>query len=240
MNKRTFKIFADFDGTITLKDVGDELFRAFASKDEVNKIIDALLNNRISAKQCWVDLCNLTTVPGEDEVNKFIETIPVDSYFRDFVDFIKENNLDLFVLSDGFDYYIERIFKRESVTGIKYFSNKLKIENGRLLPEFPYEAPQCHTSANCKRTHILNNSSDDDITIYIGDGNSDFYAAQFCDYIFAKDSLLKHCERERISFFPYSDFNDVIKRLRVLVEKKNIKKRHQAELKRREIYLLEY
>lgn len=240
MNQRTFKIFADFDGTITLKDVGDELFRTFTARDKVDSIIADLLDNKISAKQCWIDLCNITTVPGEEEVDKFIDTIPVDAYFRSFVDFIKENNLDLFILSDGFDYYIKRILKKESVSGVKYYSNRLKIENGKLLPEFPYEAPNCRSSANCKRTHILNNSSDDDITVYIGDGNSDFYAAQFCDYIFAKDSLLKHCEKERISFFPYKDFSDVIKRLEVLVAKKNIKKRHQAELKRREVYLLEY
>lgn len=240
MIKRTFKIFADFDGTITLKDVGDELFRNFAERSEVDRIIADLLAHRISAKQCWVDLCNITTVPGEEEVNNFIATIPVDPHFRKFVEFTKDNELELFIVSDGFDFYIDRILEKELVTGVKYYSNKLRIENGKLLPEFPYEAPHCHTSANCKRTHILNNSSEEDITIYIGDGNSDFYAAQFCDYIFAKDSLLKHCERERISFFPYKDFNDVIKRLEVLISKKNIKKRHQAELKRREVYLLEY
>ena len=47
------------------------------------------------------------------------------------------------------------------------------------------------TSANCKKNHIINHSSDDDITIYIGDGNSDKDAAQYCDFIFAKNDLLK-------------------------------------------------
>jgi 2-hydroxy-3-keto-5-methylthiopentenyl-1-phosphate phosphatase len=97
----------------------------------------------------------------------------------------------------------------------------------------------CQTSANCKRNHIINNSGEDDFTVYIGDGNSDKYSTQFCDFIFAKDDLLKHCERERITYFPFKKFEDVITKLESFKTKKRIKKRHQAELKRREIYLQE-
>ena len=57
--------------------------------------------------------------------------------------------------------------------------------------------------ANCKRNHILNSSSDDDITIYIGDGWSDTCAAEHCDFIFAKKSLLKYCEAKWISILPF-------------------------------------
>jgi 2-hydroxy-3-keto-5-methylthiopentenyl-1-phosphate phosphatase len=61
----------------------------------------------------------------------------------------------------------------------------------------------------------------------------------FCDFIFAKDDLLKYCEKERITFFPFNNFDDVIERMEMLRQKKRLKKRHQAELNRREIYIKE-
>ena len=43
---RTFKIFMDFDRTISKIDVGDELFRKFGNEAATNKIISKLLENK--------------------------------------------------------------------------------------------------------------------------------------------------------------------------------------------------
>jgi hypothetical protein len=40
----------------------------------------------------------------------------------------------------------------------------------------------------------------------------------------------------RITYFPYNDFDDVAKKLNELGGKKRLKKRHQALLKRKEVY----
>jgi 2-hydroxy-3-keto-5-methylthiopentenyl-1-phosphate phosphatase len=123
---------------------------------------------------------------------------------------------------------------------VKYYSNKLFVsDNGKLKTEYPHYDSEFPTSANCKRNHILNHSSDDDYTIYIGDGNSDKDAAQYCDFIFAKNDLLKYCSKEKIGFYPFKDFNDVTNKISELLSKKNLKKRHQAELKRKSAYISE-
>jgi 2-hydroxy-3-keto-5-methylthiopentenyl-1-phosphate phosphatase len=132
------------------------------------------------------------------------------------------------------------ILKREKLNGLKYFSNHLIISpQNKLIPEFPYFDPYYRYSANCKRNHIINNSRDEDFTVYIGDGNSDKDTALYCDIIFAKKSLLKYCEKERISFFPYKTLDDVVDKLSAILIRKNLKKRHQARLKRRELYISE-
>ncbi len=82
-------------------------------------------------------------------------------------------------------------------------------------------------------------SSDDEYTVYIGDGNSDKDAAQYCDFIFAKDGLARFCSMERISFYPFRDFNEVRNKLTELMLKKNLRKRHQAQLKRKSAYMAE-
>jgi 2-hydroxy-3-keto-5-methylthiopentenyl-1-phosphate phosphatase len=240
LNVREFKIFVDFDGTITQKDVGDSIFSHFGDIRKVNEIVDRLLKDEISAKQCWIELCGTVERINKGELDNFIETIEIDPGFSEFAKFCTMNEVDFYVLSDGFDYYIERIFNRENLEGMKYYANHLEIsDKGKLIPHFPYESNSCTTSANCKRDHIINNSSDTDYTVYIGDGNSDKYTSQFCDFIFAKDDLLKFCEKERISFYPYKNFFDVTERIQQLLSMKRLRKRHQAELKRRELYMLE-
>ncbi len=240
MKKQTIKIFIDFDGTITLEDVGEAIFRKFGSNKKVNKIIEDLLNDKISSRQCWDELCDSVSVINKYELDEFIELFDVDPTFISFVNFCNQNILDTVILSDGFDYYIEKLLNNAGLVGLKYYSNKLFInESGIFKVEYPYFDADSPTSANCKKNHIINHSSDDDYTIYIGDGNSDKEAAQYCDFIFAKNGLAKFCSMERISFYPFNNFIDIQNKITELMNKKNLKKRHQAELKRKSAYLAE-
>ena len=240
MNKRTIKVFVDFDGTITIEDVGEAIFRKFGETEKVNRIIEDLLSDRISSRQCWDELCESVCVINKYELDKFIDLVEVDPTFISFVKFCNENELELIVLSDGFDYYIDRVFNKAGLSGIKYYSNRLFVdEDGKLSADYPHYDADSSTSANCKRNHIINHSSEDDYTIYIGDGNSDKDAAQYCDFIFAKDGLARFCSMERISFYPFNNFDDVKNKITVLMNKKNLRKRHQAQLKRKSAYLAE-
>jgi 2-hydroxy-3-keto-5-methylthiopentenyl-1-phosphate phosphatase len=204
----------------------------------VNKIIEDLLSDKISARESWIELCGSVGSIDKKELDNFIDQMEIDSTFTDFISFCKENEIDHYILSDGFDYYLDRILTHENL-GVKYFANILSFSDDKLIPSFPYLDFNFSSSANCKRNHIINNSSDDDYTVFIGDGNSDKYTVQYCDFIFAKGDLLRFCERERISYFPFNNFDDVKLIMTKLLSKKKLKKRHQAELKRREAYMQE-
>jgi 2-hydroxy-3-keto-5-methylthiopentenyl-1-phosphate phosphatase len=236
--KKEFKIFIDFDGTITTTDVGEAIFRQFGNSEKVNKIIEDLLNDKISARDSWIELCSSVESITKKELDDFIDQIEIDSTFTDFISFCSENKIDHYILSDGFDYYLKRILARENID-TEYFANALSVLDNKLIPSFPFLDFEFASSANCKRNHIINNSSDDDYTVFIGDGNSDKYTVQYCDFVFAKDDLLKFCEKERISYFPFNNFDDVKQIMIKLFAKKRLKKRHQAELKRREAYIQE-
>jgi 2,3-diketo-5-methylthio-1-phosphopentane phosphatase len=240
MSTNKFKVFVDFDGTITEFDVGEAIFREFGSAPETDKIVADLLSSKITARKCWELLFATIKQIDVDRFDEFIDSMNIDPTFHQFNEYCSDNDIDVFVLSDGFDYYINRILKKENLNHIKLFANSLIInENNEFVPSFPYFDIECQTSANCKRNHILDNSGEEEFTVYIGDGNSDKYSTQFCDFIFAKDDLLKYCEKERITFFPFKNFEDIIVRLESLRTKKRLKKRYQAELKRKEVYLQE-
>jgi 2-hydroxy-3-keto-5-methylthiopentenyl-1-phosphate phosphatase len=238
--EKVFKIFTDFDGTITKTDVGETLFKEFGDKNIVEKTIKDYLTEKISARDCWSSLSKAMKFEDKKDLFDFIDKVEIDETFHDFFNYCQSNKFDLYVLSDGFDFYIDRIFEREGLKELTYFSNKMEFtSNNKLIPHFPFFSLDYKDSANCKRNHIINFSGDDEYTVFIGDGFSDRFTVQYCDFIFAKDDLLKYCEVEKITYFPYKNFLDVISKIEKLKQRKRLKKRHQAELKRKEAYMCE-
>ncbi len=239
MKEKSLKIFVDFDGTITKEDVGAGIFLHFGDYNKVMTIEQKISSLEISGSEGWEKLFNVLPQVDEQKLTEFVSGFQIDDTFKDFVSFTEKNFLDVFVLSDGFDFYIEKILRRENLSYLKFYSNNLEISrDGKMIPSFHYRDEECNKCANCKRNHILANSGEDEYTVYIGNGSSDVCPAQYCDFIFAKDTLLKYCEKERISYFPFDNFNDVKQKLENLLSKKRLKKRHQAEIKRKHVYQL--
>ena len=223
-----------------MNDVGESIFRYFLDNQLADKIVEDLLNDRISSRECWEQLCEAAPALEKQVLDEFIMSQEIEPTLHSFVEFCGQHKFDLYVLSDGFDYYIHQILTREKLNHLKTFSNKLILnEKGKLIPSFPFYNSDCKSTANCKRIHIIENSGEEDYTVFIGDGNSDKDPIQYVDFIFAKKDLLKYCEVNRITYFPFNDFDDVIERLTELGSRKRLKKRHQAELKRREAFLME-
>ena len=236
MRNQKIKIFCDFDGTITTKDVGEHMFSKFGDSEKAYEIFQRWVRKEINSAQEWDELFELIKDLTEDKFDQFLDTMEIGYGFKEFVDFCEENKLELIILSDGMDYYIKRILDKNNFGHLEFYANKMIFSANGPQASFPYTDEECKECGNCKRNHLIENSSDDDITIYIGDGYSDTCPVQYVDYIFAKKTLLKFCEKERISYYPYKNFKDIINRIEPLLEKKKIKKRHQAELKRKAVY----
>ena len=236
--EKIFKVFIDFDGTITKTDVGEAMFLQFGSPQRAREIIELWINKEITSIQTWTMLCDTVKNLDLEKFDAFLDSIEIDESFKSFIQYCEANKIETFILSDGLDYYINKILSRENLSRIPTYTNGLTFgKNNKLIPHFNHTDEECIKCANCKRNHIISNSSDLDYTIYIGDGWSDTCPAQYCDFIFAKNSLLKFCEKNRISFFPFKSFNEITIRIEEMKKKRRLKKRHQAELKRREVYL---
>jgi 2,3-diketo-5-methylthio-1-phosphopentane phosphatase len=235
---KTFKIFVDFDGTITKKDVGEILFLQFGNAEKAKEIVQDWIDRKINSRESWRLLCRTIEKLDKNEFDRFIDSQEIDESFKTFVDYCNADKHEIRIVSDGLDYYIDRILNRNGLSFVERFSNKLAFDdNGGFYPEFPYTDEECDRCANCKRNHIINYSGDEDYTVYIGDGYSDLCPAQYCDFIFAKGSLLRYCEINRITYFPFENFIDVINKLNELAARKRLKKRFQAQLKRKEVYI---
>jgi 2-hydroxy-3-keto-5-methylthiopentenyl-1-phosphate phosphatase len=80
-------------------------------------------------------------------------------------------------------------------------------------------------------------SSDEDIIVYVGDGISDRCPVRYADIVFAKRGLLTYCQEQNITFHEFSTFRDVQRRLETILQQKRIRKRREAEMARRDVYM---
>jgi 2-hydroxy-3-keto-5-methylthiopentenyl-1-phosphate phosphatase len=236
MNEKIFKIFIDFDGTITSIDIGEWFTDTFGDPQKNKEIIKLWVDNKITSPESWFLMFEHLRF-DEKRFTQFVDMVEIDPTFRGFIDFCNHNKFEIRVLSDGFDLYINRILARERLNNLEVYCNKARVTSeNKVIPEFPYGDEECKYCGNCKRNHILSNSSDNDYVIYIGDGFSDKCPIQYCDFIFAKNSLLKYCEVNRITYFPFKNFDDVKIKLDELYKRKRLKKKFQAVVKRNEVF----
>ena len=120
-------------------------------------------------------------------------------------------------------------------------SSKVKFQ-----PIFPYTDEICTRCASCKRNHIVTIAGDDDIIVYIGEGYSDRCPVRYADVVFAKDDLLRYCRKNHIPRYEYKTFKDIKNQLHKMMHttssnssKGFLRKRRQAELARKELFLCE-
>ncbi len=235
---RSLKIFCDFDGTVCRSDVRALLFRTFGG-EAARQAVALYLKDEIGGDECIRRECADVYDLDVDTFNAFIDEQELDAAFPSFVEFCERNNIEIEIISDGFDYYIKRILSNYKLDHIPVYANSLRIENNTLIPEFPYLNPYCKRAANCKGTHVLNNAGDDQLRIIVGDGISDRCAADYADVVFAKRKLIQYCRDANISYFEFSGFKDVRSRIEELLQRKRLNPRHRAEIRRREAFRIE-
>ncbi|MDA0987295.1 MAG: MtnX-like HAD-IB family phosphatase [Bacteroidetes bacterium] len=232
-----FIIFTDFDGTISSQDVCDNLFFEFGDFNKVSELYSKLLERNITAIDFWEKSYSTIENLTVNKIENFIKSQSIDSTFFNFCKFCEINKISLNVLSDGMDFYIKSILEKYKID-LPIYANSCKIIDGKIIPQFPFTDSECKNCANCKRNHLLTKSRDEQIIILIGNGNSDFCPAHFADIVFAKEELLKYCEKENITYHPYKNFLEIELLLQKIIQAKP-KHRQSALHARKSVFITE-
>jgi 2,3-diketo-5-methylthio-1-phosphopentane phosphatase len=239
-----FKVFVDFDGTITRGDVGNGLFRTFGGT-ACETLVARYRAGEIGARECFrgeaaaMGRCSLTAL------DRWIDGQEIDNSFGAFAAFCSGAGLELAIVSDGLDYYIRRILDRHGLGAVRFHANVLSFtdpaEDGtaRAVVAFPHADAECDQCACCKRNIILTATADDEILCYVGEGFSDRCPAGYADIVFARDELQTYCQEKNISYYPYRTFADVTARMSELVARGRVRPRRQAQANRRAAFIRE-
>lgn len=216
-------IFCDFDDTITRINVTDTVLERFA--DPLWRDIQGdWLAGKLSAREVLEKQMPLITVHPA-ELDALIDSVDVDPFFGEFAMFCTRENHSLYVLSDGFDYWIHKILSRTlsayngSVKDIPVFACGLNFEGDRVDISFPYFPQGCaHGCATCKPVLFDQLKQGAAKSVVIGDGVSDLLLAKDADWVLAKNNLREFCDREGIASHAFHDFRDVLEIINTLKE----------------------
>jgi 2-hydroxy-3-keto-5-methylthiopentenyl-1-phosphate phosphatase len=239
MEPSELKIFSDFDGTITIYDTWIEMGEHFIrNKEKWAEVIRKFESQEIGARECFLSECSLIENFDLGEFNRIIDKQSLDPGFPEFYSYCTSAGLSLTILSEGMDYYIKRILGNFGLD-IPFYSNKfvLSADERSFQLEFPYSDSDCTKCGTSKRNILMNLTGDSEISVFIGDGFSDACVVNYADIVFAKKSLASYCWKNNITYFEFQTFNDIKKKLTKILEKKALKHRQAAKLKRREVFL---
>ena len=211
-------VFCDFDGTFAVQDVGSTLVRRHAPD------LRADLWKRYARGEITAWDYNLEVFPTLDlprsEVDAFLRSVELDPGARDLVAWCERQSVPFRVLSDGFDYNLNRL---QVIHGVRfaYEANRLHIEAGRWRIEAGCEDPSCFCGTGvCKRRCIERFRRDHpNVTVvHIGNGRvSDTCGALAADVTFAKDSLAEELGERGVAFERFTTLHDVLPTLQRLL-----------------------
>jgi len=207
-------VFCDFDGTISIQDATDFILGRFADPEWEN-IEEKWKQGSIGSAECMqrqVELIHATS----QELDAALDEIEIDPSFPAFASFCRLQRIPLTVLSDGVDYFINRILARHRLPPVPVIANQLTIRvchgQTRYHLASPFSDPTCVSAAGMCKCQFVDAASGS--RVYVGDGRSDFCVAKKPDLVFAKGNLAEFCQRENIAFIPYRQFADVAQTLK--------------------------
>ncbi|MCB0721801.1 MAG: HAD-IB family phosphatase [Ignavibacteriae bacterium] len=239
------KIFCDFDGTVAKNDVWVSAIGKFVKdKEAFDKLSDDFCSLTLNAKDCNRMSLELVEDFTLEQFDRYLDEEDIDPHFKDFVEYVRSEEDEIFIVSGGLDYYIDYVLKKEGLD-VKYFGTQLTttpIEGTDYIKpgvEFPYADENCEKCEISKRNILINNTNDlyDEVSVFVGDGISDYCVVHYADIVFAKKRLASYCWKNNITYFEFDDFSDVKKKLVKLKMENKIKHRQFAKTNRKDVLL---
>ena len=202
-------VLCDFDGTIAQDDVGNLFFKTFARKGDPGPVVQLWKQGLISSRECLEREAELAEVSSR-EFSSFLSERELDPFFKDFVDFTRKRDIEVVVVSDGLDYYIERMLIKNGLGELDVFSNLMQLVGNRIEVTFPYyDQLDCRDCGNCKSHHLEKLRASGSFIVYVGDGLSDRCPSTRADFVFAKGDLLDYCRDNDVPHVEFDNFRDV-------------------------------
>lgn len=224
------QLFSDFDGTISIQDVTDVVLSCFA-EPEWEDIEQQWEDGLIGSAECMRRQIALIRA-SRRELDTILDTVAIDPGFLAFRDYCLVNGLPLTIASDGVDYFISHVLRRNGVTDLPIVANLLHcgivdgLESYTLAP-----APNstgCSSSSGVCKCRVVSGAEPQ---VYIGDGRSDFCVAGKADLVFAKDKLADYCGDKNIPFIAFDDFADLLSKMKAVIPGTALQRRAMLQSK---------
>jgi len=210
-------VVTDFDGTITEKDIGNELCKLYRPQlySELSAAYSKeLLKLRDFQHQIWTGF----PCKKEEFISSSLRVATLRPGVNEFFEMCAHKNIPVYIASCGMDVYIDsiidRFFSKFAQAAIKGIAcNKTTFDDRELVKIEPpdNEPAQPEPLHKGRWAKALANESQAKV-IAIGNGGSDRTFIGHVDTIFATEKLINICEAAGESFIPFNHFFDILKK----------------------------
>jgi 2-hydroxy-3-keto-5-methylthiopentenyl-1-phosphate phosphatase len=204
-------VLVDYDGTVSLRDIGDVLIYEHATIDPA--IVAARDADYDAGRAGSRELTpwNMEILPQDPALLRAIAAaVPQDATFVGFAAAVREAGAALEIVSDGLGFYVQSNLERldPALADLPIATNENAVA-GAAGVSFPYGHPACFVCGTCKRERVRAHEAGGRVVVFVGDGQSDRYAAHHADVVFAKTALLDWGRATGRDFLAWERFADV-------------------------------
>jgi 2-hydroxy-3-keto-5-methylthiopentenyl-1-phosphate phosphatase len=212
-------ILCDFDGTVSRTDTVNRLVREHVVDPSWRFHVKRYLRGEIGSRGVYEAAAGIMRMTRRQLEDFVAANAVLDEGFPEFLDWARSRNIEVKIVSDGFDATIHRLLESHAIRGIEVFANSLVVnETGTVTLSSPQSNPECGTCGTCKVQVIRSARSQFDRIILIGDGESDRHAASEADLVVALKDLFVYCARAGIPAIRADGFREIPRLLSRRVE----------------------
>jgi len=204
-------IICDFDGTITETDNIIAIMKEFAPP-EWDALKNGVLSQEISIKEGVGKMFQLLPSSSKTQIVEFIlQHAEIRPGFQDFVRYAKENNIPLYIVSGGIDFFVYPLLQG-LVNEDQIYCNVANFSNEQIKIEWPNSCDeQCTNECGCCKPSLIRQlTNTNQKKIVIGDSITDLQAAKLADFVIARDLLLEKCKELQLPHQSFTTFFDVM------------------------------
>jgi 2-hydroxy-3-keto-5-methylthiopentenyl-1-phosphate phosphatase len=200
-------LLVDYDGTIAQTDVSDALMAEFVT-DAWEAQVAEYDAGRIGSRGLMTWEVGLIRADPE-ALRAKAAAQPHDLSFVPFAERARAGGIPVEVVSDGFGFFIEPALAALGTGWIPVVTADTSFGPEGARIDFPNGNPTCLVCGTCKRDRVLAHQAAGRRVVFIGDGESDRYAAGYSDVVFAKHSLERFCEEQGWPYERWTAFSEI-------------------------------
>ncbi len=200
-------LLVDYDGTIAQTDVSDTLMAAFVTGEWEAWVADYDAGRVGSRRLMSWEVGLIDADP--DALRAKAAAQPHDPGFVPFAERARAAGIPIEVVSDGFGFFIEPALASLGVGWIPVVTAATTFGPGGARIDFPNGNAACFVCGTCKRDRVLAHQAAGRRVVFVGDGESDRYAAGYSDVVFAKHSLEAFCQERGWPYRRWTSFAEI-------------------------------
>ncbi len=189
-----YRAWIDFDGTLVVPNLAVVLVEEFGRNGtEVAREVDRNLHaGRITLREAWEREVAILPADRLDEMAEYARThAPLRPGARRLIGLLDRHRVPTAIVSGGVDFYIRPVLEREGIDWPVLSDALTRPSPGVLGVAHPHGHPTCRLCGICKAQIVRSNPTS--VSVFVGDGSTDRYAAEVADVVFARHRLLTYC-----------------------------------------------